>query len=82
MKLPEKDPFLKNLRDEWLHGRFGLDDKGRVVERLPLVFEVQLTCQFNNNCLAEMWSGTEESSYVRLIIAVSLNSRLESNKEE
>ena len=34
------------------------------------------------NFLAEMWSGSEEGSYLRLIEFVSLNSRLESNKEE
>ena len=33
-----------------------------------------------SNYLPEMWSGSEEGSYLRLIV-VSLNSRLESNKE-
>ena len=30
----------------------------------------------------EMWSGSEEGSHVRLMIVVSLNSRLDSHKEE
>jgi len=33
------------------------------------------------NCFAELWSGSEEGSYARLVYIVSLNSRLESNKE-
>ena len=35
-----------------------------------------------NNYLAEMFSGSEEGSYLRLIDFLSLDSRLESNKEE
>jgi hypothetical protein len=35
-----------------------------------------------NSCLAEMWSGSNEGSYLRLIHPVSLNSRLESYEEE
>ena len=38
---------------------------------------------FKNECFAEMWSGSEEGSYSRLIeIVASLNSRLESNDIE
>ena len=37
---------------------------------------------FKNNCYAEMWSGSEEGLYSRLKDCVSLNSRLERNKEE
>ena len=36
------------------------------------------SAQFKNNYSAEMWSGSEEGSY----LVTSLNSRLESNKEE
>jgi len=32
--------------------------------------------------LGRVWRGSEEGSYLRLIAVVSLNSRLESNKEE
>jgi len=35
-----------------------------------------------NNYFTEMCSGSEEGSYLRLIDFLSLNSRLESNKEE
>ena len=35
-----------------------------------------------NNCLTEMCSGSEEGSYVRFMTFVSLDSRLESDKEE
>ena len=34
------------------------------------------------NCFTEMRSCSEEGPYVRLIVVASLNSRLESNKEE
>jgi len=37
---------------------------------------------FENNHFTEMCSGSEAGSYLRLIDFVSLNSRLESNKEE
>ena len=38
--------------------------------------------QFRNNYLTEMCSGSEAGSHLRLIDLNSLNSRLESNKEE
>jgi len=37
---------------------------------------------FQYSCIAEMCSGSEEGSYLRLIDFLSLNSRLETNKEE
>ena len=37
--------------------------------------------RFKNNYFTEMCSGSGEGSYLRLIDFVSLNSRLESNKE-
>ena len=40
------------------------------------------TSQFQNNYFTGMRSGSEEGSYLRLIDCVSLNSRLESNKDE
>ena len=36
----------------------------------------------SSNCFTQMCSGYEEGSYMRLIDAISLNSRLKSNKEE
>ena len=41
-----------------------------------------MSYQFKNNYFAEMGSGSEAGSYFRLIYDVSLNSRLESHKEE
>ena len=38
--------------------------------------------QFENTYFTEMCSGSEAGSYLRLIAFVSLNARLESNKEE
>jgi len=38
--------------------------------------------QFKSNLLAEMLSGSNEASYLRLIIFVLLKSMFESNKEE
>ena len=38
--------------------------------------------QSKNILSAEMWSDSEEGSYLRLIAFVELNSRLERNKEE
>jgi len=50
-----------------------------IIEAVP----VQGYLTHKNNCLAEMWSGSEEGSYLRLIdFFVSLNSGLENHKEE
>ena len=38
--------------------------------------------QLKNNRFTEICSGSEKGSYLRLIDVVSLNSRLESSKEE
>ena len=38
--------------------------------------------QFKNHYFTEMCSGSKEGSYLRLIDFLSLNSKLESNKEE
>ena len=40
------------------------------------------TSRFKDNRCTEMCTGSEAGSYFRLIDIVSLNSRLESNKEE
>jgi len=40
------------------------------------------SAQFKNNFFTEMCSGSEAGSHLRLIYFVSLNSRLECNKEE
>ena len=50
----------------------------------PLLWDVHFrqVRPLQNNCLAEMWSGSEEGSYLRFKGFVLLNSRLESNKEE
>ena len=38
--------------------------------------------QFKNECFIEMYSGSKEGSYFRLMNLVLLNSRLYSNREE
>ena len=40
------------------------------------------SCQSQNNCVAEMWTGPEEGSCLRLLDCCIPQLRLESNKEE
>ena len=47
-----------------------------------VVQHLQYTSRFKNNFFAELPSGSEEGSYVRRPDFLSLNSRLQSNKEE
>ena len=50
--------------------------------RLNRQFNLKASSRFKNNYFAEMWSDSEEDSYLRLIDLSIIQIRLESNKEE
>jgi len=66
--------------------RTGIDNSPQVRPHPVLHRQRQLHLrsgsQFKNDCLVEMWSGSEEGSYLRLVFGVLLDSRRESNKDE
>ena len=72
--------MLENNESAIIIGRHRLEEAGGE-GRLRLLELPQLP-EFKNNYFTEMCSGSEAGSYLRLIDFVSLNSRLESNKEE
>ena len=54
----------------------------RALSEKSSVIETVVSSQSKNNYFTEVCSGSEAGSYVRLIDFVSLNSRLESNREK